>query len=302
MANPPIEGDAPGDGTNRPGIRGVALAGVGVWGSSGSPPNSYGVLGTIGGEFTNPFAANGPPKLPGGTGVYGYYNCGLAITGPAIYGFNASRGDGVLGITGDSNGSGVNGSNSGGGNGVYGTSVSGNAIVGKSQSGNAGYFEGNVAVIGNYSCSGTMTVDVDIVLRGGADFAEDFDVQVSDHAVPGTVMVLDQNGALRPCDKGYDKSVAGVISGAGHYRPGLILDRAEPSAGRRPVALVGKVFCKVDAASASIEIGDLLTTSQIPGHAMKASDPQKAFGCVIGKALRALASGRDLIPILVSLQ
>ena len=72
--------------------------------------------------------------------------------------------------------------------------------------------------------------------------------------------------------------------------------------GRVPVALVGKVFCKVDARDVAIEVGDLLTTSPTPGHAMKAADPLQAFGTVIGKALRPLQAGQGLIPILVSLQ
>ena len=47
---------------------------------------------------------------------------------------------------------------------------------------------------------------------------------------------------------------------------------------------------------------DLLTTSASPGHAMKASEPLRAFGAVIGKALRPLAEGQGLIPILIALQ
>jgi hypothetical protein len=35
---------------------------------------------------------------------------------------------------------------------------------------------------------------------------------------------------------------------------------------------------------------------------MRVSDPLKAFGSVIGKALRRLDSGQDLIPILIALQ
>jgi hypothetical protein len=54
--------------------------------------------------------------------------------------------------------------------------------------------------------------------------------------------------------------------------------------------------------AAPIEVGDLLTTSPTPGHAMKATDPVRAFGAVIGKALRALGDGQGLIPILVALQ
>ena len=68
------------------------------------------------------------------------------------------------------------------------------------------------------------------------------------------------------------------------------------------VALLGKVFCNVDASYGSIEVGDLLTTSDTPGHAMKASDASRAFGTVIGKALRPLRHGKALVPILVALQ
>jgi hypothetical protein len=58
----------------------------------------------------------------------------------------------------------------------------------------------------------------------------------------------------------------------------------------------------VDTRFGSIDVGDLLTTSPNPGHAMKASDPLKAFGAVIGKALRPLNEGQGLIPILIALQ
>ena len=149
--------------------------------------------------------------------------------------------------------------------------------------------------------NGTLNVSVDIVMTA-SDFAEDFTVEASDAIEPGTVMVLDENGALRASDKSYDKKVAGVISGAGDYRPGLILDRHQSSSGRLPVALVGKVYCKVDAAFGGVEVGDLLTTSPTRGHAMKASDPVKAFGSVIGKALRPLRAGAGLISVLVALQ
>ena len=71
---------------------------------------------------------------------------------------------------------------------------------------------------------------------------------------------------------------------------------------RKPIALLGKVFCKVDASFEPVRVGDLLTTSSTPGHAMKAVDPATAFGAVIGKALRPLKEGQGLIPILVTLQ
>jgi hypothetical protein len=68
------------------------------------------------------------------------------------------------------------------------------------------------------------------------------------------------------------------------------------------VALIGKAYCKVDASLAAIDVGDLLTTSSTPGHAMRAADPVAAFGTVIGKALKPCRGGRGLIPILIALQ
>jgi hypothetical protein len=141
----------------------------------------------------------------------------------------------------------------------------------------------------------------DIILRN-ADCAEDFDVADTEESEPGTLMVLDEEGALRQSRRPYDKRVAGVVSGGGDCRPGLVLDRHPPRPNRRPIALMGRVFCKADARYSPIGIGDLLTTSATPGHAMKAADPVKAFGAVIGKALKPLHEGDGLIPILVSLQ
>jgi hypothetical protein len=115
-------------------------------------------------------------------------------------------------------------------------------------------------------------------------------------------MVVGEEGVLRQSYQPYDKRVAGVISGAGGYKPAIVLDKQSSQNTRRPVALLGKVFCKVDAQFGAIEVGDLLTTSQTLGHAMKISNPSKAFGAVIGKALRPHKEGRGLIPILIALQ
>lgn len=183
----------------------------------------------------------------------------------------------------------------------------------------AAQFEGSVAVAGdcdvtgalhtkgNHICDGDLhtkgnhIVDGDIQLAG-ADYAEDFDIVDLEGAEPGTVMVLDDSGGVRVSDEAYDRRVAGVISGAGGYKPAVILDRQGTGSNRRPLALMGKVYCWADAAAAPIAIGDLLTTSSTPGHAMKAVNQAQAFGAVIGKALRPLAGGRGLVPILVALQ
>jgi hypothetical protein len=154
---------------------------------------------------------------------------------------------------------------------------------------NAAVFEGNIVVTG------------DITLAN-ADCAEDFSVSPGALIEPGTVMVFSDTGDLRAGDIPYDKRVAGVISGAGHFKPGITLDRQSTMQNRVTVALLGKVYCKVDAGFGHISVGDLLTTSSTLGHAMRAADPAKSFGTVIGKAMSALAAGTGLIPILVALQ
>lgn len=149
--------------------------------------------------------------------------------------------------------------------------------------------------------TGNINVPGDIILTG-ADCAEQFDVVQPQKPEPGTVLVIDDGGGLRESRDPYDHRVAGVVSGAGGYRHGILLDKKPDALARVPVALVGKVFCKADARSSPIKVGDLLTTSATPGHAMKATDAQMAFGAVLGKALRPLVAGTGLIPILVALQ
>ncbi len=149
--------------------------------------------------------------------------------------------------------------------------------------------------------NGDMIVTGDITLPN-ADCAEEFAVKPLEMIEPGTVMVLGEEGSLCQSTEAYDKKVAGVVSGAGDLKPGLILDKQSESTNRMPIALMGKVYCKVDANYAPIEVGDLLTTSPTAGHAMKATDPLQAFGTIIGKALRPLEAGKGLIPILVALQ
>ena len=149
---------------------------------------------------------------------------------------------------------------------------------------------------GNIRCN-----DVNIP---GADFAEDFDIDysIADTLEPGTVMVLGRDGKLLESTQAFDRKVAGVVSGAGKYKAGITLDKQLNSTNRMPIALSGKVMCKVDASYGSIEVGDLITTSPRKGYAMKADDPYKSFGAVIGKALADFPNGHGMLPILVALQ
>jgi hypothetical protein len=154
----------------------------------------------------------------------------------------------------------------------------------------------DIIVIDN---DGNVSFAGDIRLTG-ADCAEQFKV-AGDECDPGSVMVIDAQETLRCCTEPYDPRVAGVISGASARRPGLTLGGGIRDDSARPVALSGTVFCKADATVESVSVGDLLTTSANPGHAMKASDRTRAFGCVLGKAMGELTAGVGLIPILVTL-
>lgn len=325
-----------GDSKKSAGIRGTSVDGRGTEGWStnsegvvGISTNSTGVWGQTEGAGTGVAGTSKTGKGVHGVSEYGSGVYGQCKSGRAIEGWSETS----YGVSGDSRSSaGVRGTSVEGtgtegwstnGTGVFAISEHGEGVHAETKSptvaaiaaynlnqsgtgaaiyamkegtkGHAGFFEGNVWV------GGELAVSKDIILAN-ADCAEDFDIADADLIEPGTVMVLGDEGGLHQNHQPYDKRVAGVISGAGDYKPGIVLDKQKSQRNRQPVALLGKVYCKVDAQYSPIEVGDLLTTSATPGHAMKAVDPATAFGAVIGKALRPLKEGQGLIPILVTLQ
>jgi hypothetical protein len=100
----------------------------------------------------------------------------------------------------------------------------------------------------------------------------------------------------------YDSRVAGIISGANGVNPGISLHQEGVMDGSQNVALTGRVYALADATFGAIKPGDLLTTSDTPGHAMKASDHAKAQGAILGKAMSGLKAGRGTVLVLVTLQ
>ena len=144
-----------------------------------------------------------------------------------------------------------------------------------------------------------------LTLYGGADVAEPFQISNSEREVPkGAVVIIDEQnpGHLVLSERAYDTRVAGVISGAGGVNPGIQLKQTGVLEGGQDVALSGRVYVQADATSAPIKPGDLLTTSDTPGHAMKVTDPARAHGAILGKAMTKLESGRGLVLVLVTLQ
>lgn len=67
--------------------------------------------------------------------------------------------------------------------------------------------------------------------------------------------------------------------------------------GRAPLALSGRIPCKVTAANGPIHTGDLLTASWVAGHAMRATEA----GPVIGTALEDCGAGEGTILVLPNL-
>ncbi|MFZ2498182.1 hypothetical protein [Methanosarcina sp.] len=135
---------------------------------------------------------------------------------------------------------------------------------------------------------------------GPRDLAEnypsDMDLEIGD------VVCLDEEiDGIVLSKKPNDPLVLGVIS----TEPGFLLNAKRGSMETKmfPVALCGRVTCKVVGENGSIKRGDLLTSSSTPGHAMKANPikGEKLFcpGTIIGKAIGKLESGKGVIDIFV---
>lgn len=149
---------------------------------------------------------------------------------------------------------------------------------------------------------GTLFVKV-LTITGGADIAEPFRMSEANLA-KGSVVVIDEAhpGQLKLSTEPYDRRVAGVISGAGGVSPGLSLQQKGRVEGDQQVALTGRVYVQADTSNGPIKPGDLLTTSQAAGHAMRVTDHSRAQGAILGKAMTSLKEGTGLVLVLVTLQ
>jgi hypothetical protein len=145
----------------------------------------------------------------------------------------------------------------------------------------------------------------------GSDFAEAMPAHGDKSTYePGDVLVLnvESPGGVEKSSRPNDPKVAGVYS----TRPGVL--GADKDGETRvdgcdvPVAVVGIVPTKVSTENGPVQVGDLLTTSSTPGHAMKAalvliSDVEiHRPGTILGKALEPLEEGTGLVKVLVTLQ
>jgi hypothetical protein len=144
-----------------------------------------------------------------------------------------------------------------------------------------------------------------ISIEGGSDLAEPFAISTQDEKVTeGEVVIIDEDhpGHLKRADRAYDTRVAGVVSGANGINPGIQMEQQGLLEGNQNVALTGRVYVQADASNGAIRPGDLLTTSDTPGHAMKVGDHLRAQGAILGKAMTGLKEGKGMVLVLVTLQ
>lgn len=166
---------------------------------------------------------------------------------------------------------------------------------------------GNLTTTAELTVNGTTTTGV-LEITGGSDLAEPFEISGADdqRILPGMVACIDSDrpGQLRISSSAYDRTVVGVISGAGGVSAGLVMKQtgAPMADGSYPIALTGRVYVRADADQGAIIPGDLLTTSATPGHVMKVADYGEANGAVLGKAMTGLEEGVGLVLMVVALQ
>ncbi|MFZ4574215.1 MAG: hypothetical protein ACOYN0_07440 [Phycisphaerales bacterium] len=158
---------------------------------------------------------------------------------------------------------------------------------------------------GTVDISGADVTKVKVLEVVGADLAERFPFADGERPEPGTVVMIDEAnpGHLCTARGAYNRKVAGVISGANNLPAGSIMGNLPGHQDAPPLALSGRVWVRCDASLGAIAVGDLLTTSDTPGHAMSATDASRSHGAVIGKAMTRLAKGESgLVLVLVNLQ
>lgn len=257
-------------------------AGAGVWGRTwnlaGAGVKGTGINGSAG--------VLGEAVSNGGIGVKAVTN-GTTLSSPALFAeATNTKATEPAGIA------------------VYGLNHGGDATIVAQNTGTGDTFR-SLSSTGTVSFRVTATgrvVTSAVQIYGGGDVAERFTTAAE--IEPGTLMVIDDAhpGQLKPSASAYDTKVAGIVSGAGGVNPGLSLHQNGVLEGNTQVAIAGRVYVKAEAISAPIKPGDLLTSSALPGTAMKASDRALAQGAIIGKAMTGLDAGQGLVLVLVSLQ
>jgi len=152
---------------------------------------------------------------------------------------------------------------------------------------------------GDLSCNRIYTTAATQAHGTGHNFTDIAENIQAEDAEAGDVVIIDPDNNVKvvKSTKAYDTSVAGIIS----ETPAFYIAKNDKK-GYLPLALAGRVPCKVTAEGGSINRGDLLVTSSKPGYAMKGNPKKIRIGSVLGKALEPLEKGEGKVTVLVTLQ
>jgi hypothetical protein len=250
-------------------------------------PNAAGVHATSAGN-----AILGYSTTPGFAAIYGENLQGIGV-------WASGSAAGIAGPALRANNTNPNGI------GIYSTTSSADANLVVGNAGSGDLIRGFCAACSDASFRVTnsgMTVTPVLQITGGSDVAEHF--QVDKAIQPGMVVAIDpkSEGKLTLSRGAYNRKAVGVISGANELHPGMVLPEPNGATDAPALTLSGRVWVYCDATKNPVKAGDLLTTSDTPGYAMKVTNYRKAQGAIIGKALTDLKGQRGLVLMLASLQ
>lgn len=312
------------DGT---GVAGRSEYGVGVSGRAergiavrGEVNYGRAIVGVSNGSDTGATSTGVYGEIPSGSSGFGVHGVVLSVAGRAVFGELGSNWGtlgladaGVEGIaeaghgvearsTGDGYANSAIYAESDGSDSIailaYNNSSTNATIIGSNDgTGNSLELKNGGDLRLRVNAIGDVTIDGGF-FTGGADFAELLPAY-SDDLEPGDVLAIAADGRLAKSQRAYQASVVGVYS----TKPGILggygIDG--DAAGKVPLAIIGVVPVKTCDENGPVRPGDMLVSSSIPGHAMRAGD-RAPNGRVIGKALSGLEEGEGEITMLVILQ
>ena len=133
------------------------------------------------------------------------------------------------------------------------------------------------------------------------DYAEILDLATREGIRAGSVVAWDPDASgLVPASVSNARRVVGVVSGAGKFRPGMVIGSRTDGSKDFPVAVSGVIYARVSGEAGPVEPGDLLVPSSAAGVGMRAADSRATAGTVFGKALEPWSgAGEGLVLMLV---
>lgn len=247
------------------------VSGVGFNNLLKSPPVTIGDTTASDGKFVNLSASTGltSPSIVSNTAT------ALVIDSGTTGNLNIGTGSYSKTITiGNTTGSTTLNLQSGSGN----IQVSGNLDIGTYTLTTRTITTGNSSTAGSITGAWSLTSGSSL----SATYADVAEYYEGDNTYePGTVMIFSGDKEVTASTSVNDTRVAGIVT----TNPAYVMNK-EQSGIKICVALIGRVPCKV---IGRIKKGDLLTTSNTTGCAIKALDPK--LGSIIGKALEDKNSG-----------